>query len=36
MQGMFYKFRAAFNIGQKGHIFIEKGPKNLTPLFNPF
>ena len=41
-QGIFEKFRAAFDIGQKGH-FLEKRAPNILPflpplssIFNPF
>ena len=31
-QGMFLKFRAAFDIGQKGHFFMKKGRQKFPPL----
>ena len=37
-QGIFLKFRAAFDIGQKGHFFMKKGRQKFPPspyLFNP-
>ena len=38
MQGIFYKFWATFDIGQKGHFFEKKKcPQNFTPPYSiPF
>ena len=37
MQGLIQKLRAAFGIGQKGHIFLKKGPQKIHhSLYNPF
>ena len=37
MQGLIQKLRAAFGIGQKGHIFLKKGPKKSTTTYTiPF
>ena len=29
--GIFWKFKAEFHLGQKGHFFWKEGPKKFTP-----